>query len=668
MNSVNMDNVWQLERPEIAWGTIALFLIYISGYGLVITLTLSESIPFVATTFICTCLAYMGFTIIHDAGHGSIFRESSKLKPLERAMGWVAGVPLMLVPFNLFKIIHDRHHAYTNDPELDPDHFIWHKSWYGVLLNCLYIPMQYHILSVTKLAHDKKVRQTYPTTLFYFSVIIISLILLIQLGFMTELIFLVFIPNVLAVIMLALFFDYIPHYPHKSLNRYNNARIYPSRILNILLLGQNYHLTHHLYPKVPWYKYRTLYLRIKSDLAEHNAPIEKVFSTKEFPEQYKTGTSTIEQLLRSPKTLTLMPDSGKLNMVLTISNIEKLTDDAIEISFDLPQNQSLDFISGQYLTLTKWLHGVKYTRSYSISSLPKHSPLTIAVRDTGAGGMSSYLNKQLAIGEEITVNGPFGNFIFPPTPTELNENTVIKGKAKNKATLVLFAAGSGITPILSILKSALAGKLFTKIKLIYCNKCITSTMYLAELRRLQQRYATPLTIELIISQKTSQQFNDITLINARMNETLCHSIMPEYDDSNLYYLCGPKPLQSMVTDTLQQLGVAPESIHCEQFIPEQIKPQGECYQVTINLISNQTKTISVAENQNVLSIAQQQGINMSYACSTGYCGSCKCKVVSGKTAELPISASGISPDEIEQGYTLACQCKPLGDLTLLEVD
>ncbi|RHW77397.1 2Fe-2S iron-sulfur cluster-binding protein [Colwellia sp. RSH04] len=90
--------------------------------------------------------------------------------------------------------------------------------------------------------------------------------------------------------------------------------------------------------------------------------------------------------------------------------------------------------------------------------------------------------------------------------------------------------------------------------------------------------------------------------------------------------------------------------------------------MTINLISNQTKTISVAENQNVLSIAQQQGINMSYACSTGYCGSCKCKMVSGKAAELPISASGISHDEIEQGYTLACQCKPLGDLTLLEVD
>lgn len=656
-----MDNVWQLERPAIAWGTITLFLIYLSSYTITITMTLSGSMPFPLATFICIFLAYMGFTILHDAGHGSIFTEKSRLKPFERIMGWIAGVPLILVPFNLFKILHDRHHAFTNDPELDPDHFIMSKSWYGVVLNCLYIPIQYHILSVTKLANDKKIRQTYPTSIIYFTVIISGIALFIQQGFLTELIFLLFIPNFFAVIMLVLFFDYIPHHPHKSLNRFNNSRVYPSRLLNILLLGQNYHLVHHLYPKVPWYKYRTLYLRIRSELAEHNAPIEKVFSTREFPEQYKANNKPIEKMLCSPKTLSLTPDGGKFNMVLSVNNIKVITDGTVEINFELPKNQRLHFKSGQYITLTKWLHGVKYTRSYSLCSLPEESRLTIAVRDTGSGGMSTYLNNQLKIGDEMTVNGAFGNFIFPPTDSKfINEST-------SETTLLLFAAGSGITPILSILKHALTLKTFSKVRLIYCNRSINSTMYFNELQQLQQRYSASFDLDLIVTQETMAQIDNINVITGRLDAQLCSSLMPKHNPANLYYLCGPLELQAMVVDTLNTMGVAQPQIHNEQFIPAQVQPQGERYLVKVTLISNEVKDIAVAQNQTVLSIAQEQGVNMSYACGSGYCGSCKCKVVEGKTSPLPLSASGISNDEIEQGYTLACQCKPLSNVTLTEV-
>ena len=147
--------VWQDYVPDIAWGTVLLFGVYLAGYYVVIDLALSGVIPYALATIFCAYLAYVGFTVMHDAGHGSIVKVGSKYKPLETLMGWMAGIPLLISPFPFFRRIHDRHHAFTNDPDRDPDHYTFGDKWYQVALNCLYIPIRYHWLSVTELRDVK---------------------------------------------------------------------------------------------------------------------------------------------------------------------------------------------------------------------------------------------------------------------------------------------------------------------------------------------------------------------------------------------------------------------------------------------------------------------------------------------------------------------------------
>ena len=145
-----LDEVWQHALPKtIAWGRVALFVGLVAAYATTLLAVSKDAISYWAATPICAYLAYACFTVLHDAGHGSIVAKGSRLKPLETILGWICAVPLLLVPYRAFQKIHDRHHAFTNDPDRDPDHFSFGDRWYQVVLNCLFIPIQYHKLIFT---------------------------------------------------------------------------------------------------------------------------------------------------------------------------------------------------------------------------------------------------------------------------------------------------------------------------------------------------------------------------------------------------------------------------------------------------------------------------------------------------------------------------------------
>ena len=195
---------------------------------------------------------------MHDAGHGNIVKIGSKLKPLETILGWVSSLPLLMAPYRAFQRMHDRHHAFTNDPERDPDHFGHSDSWLLVVRSALILPIRYHWMIFTKLRHIKVIRATYPTTGLYFLFVGGCLWSFTKAGYGLEVVTFALVPSVIATLLLATFFDYIPHHPHRSLDPYHGSRIYTGPLLNLLLLGQNYHLIHHLYPRVPWYLYKGL--------------------------------------------------------------------------------------------------------------------------------------------------------------------------------------------------------------------------------------------------------------------------------------------------------------------------------------------------------------------------------------------------------------------------
>lgn len=637
----NYTSLWQDNIPHIAWGSVLLFIGYILGYGLIITLTTQGILPYPIASFFCIYLAYVGFTIVHDAGHGSIIEEGSLLKPIESIMGWISAVPLLLIPYSMFKHIHNRHHAYTNDPERDPDHFSFGKKWYQVALNCLFIPLKYHIMAHTTLRHDPCIRRTHLTSLLYFLVIGFSITILMTSGFAKDVIYLLLIPNVFAVFILALLFDYLPHHPHKSLARYHNSRVYPSKWLNFLLLGQNYHLIHHMYPKVPWYLYRNVYLQTLPDLIKRNAPIEDI------------GKGPRAGFLRSPHVKSLQPDGAAINRLLAVDKVEQLTDESISVKFKLPNNQPLKFSAGQYLTISKCFDGKQVTRCYSICSSPKENDLTIAVKAVSGGLMSNFLNNKLSPQQELIVKGPYGSFIYPPAHEKRTE------------LLTLIAVGSGITPILSILKTSLFTEENTRIKLIYADENKSSLMFYHQLEQLKEQFSQRFQIHYVL--KDNREL--VHAMQGRINKSALKVLLADLTTGRNndiladtdFYLCGATELKRDLLSIFDGK-INDTRVHTEQFTQSLASPRGRLHKIDIKIANEQSHTISVASNQTLLEVALANDINLPHGCSSGHCGSCICKVEQGKANNICDDVAGLSRAEKAAGYVLSCQCKPLEDM------
>jgi len=650
-NETNYTSMWQDSVPDIAWGTLLLFIGIILAYVLVISYTAGGQISYPIATLICSYLAFASFTVMHDAGHGSIFKMGSTLKPIESLVGWIASIPMIIVPYRIFQKTHDRHHAFTNDPERDPDYISEQKTWFGLLCNLYYTPIKYHIMSLTSLRQIKVISDTYPSSIAYIIVVYGSLIALSLNGYLLEVVCFALIPVVIALFFLVMFFDYVPHHPHKSLGRYQNTRIFEGRIFNILLLGQNFHLIHHLYPRLPWYKYQGVYIDILPELERNGAPIETIGSGK------RPG------FMKSPNVNNLQHGDGLLHRVLKVSHIEHLTADALAVNFEMPCGETLHYNSGQYITISKWLAGDQQTRCYSLCSAPENRLLKIAVRETPDGLVSGYMKQRLQVGDELIIQGPFGDFIYPPK------------HEKQIDDLVLIAGGSGITPILSILETALHKESINNIYLIYACRDIRSIMFFEHLKELQEEHSNRFHLNYVISEPSELAQGKSGRLDEFMLATLLpwhtsDSQVPESVNSRIenteYYICGPEGLKNTVIDSLESFTVDSDRVHAEQFVSAVTKPVGKLHTVDITLADGQQHALNVASNQNVLEVAKAEGVILPHACGNGTCGSCKLKVDSGEVADISDSTPGIVANEKTAGYTLACQCRPMSSIKLSE--
>jgi len=642
----NYASVWQDYAPNIAWGTILLFVVYLLGYYFTISSAMDGSLSYLSASLLCSILVYVGFTILHDAGHGSIIRMGSAFKPLETIMGWVSSLPFLFLSYVFFQKIHDRHHAFANDPDRDPDHYYLAGTWYGVILNCLGLPVQYHILALTKLRHIKAISDTFLATFVYQCVVFSILGGLTFLGYGTEVLYFALIPLPLAVFVLAMTFDYVPHHPHKSLDRFHDTRIYPSKVLNVLLLGQCYHLIHHMYPRLPWYQYQAVYKKILPYLEENNAPIEDI------------GPGLRPGFMKSPNTNSLLDGGKSVNMVLKVGSIDRLTTDAVAVTFELPAGEKLYYQAGQYITVSKWLNDEQQTRCYSLCTSPNTSgekgELTVGVRHTPNGLVSGFMNEGLEAGDELIVKGPFGDFVYPPVRA--------KGQVADIDNLVLIAAGSGITPILSILEAALHESSASVIHLIYASRSIDSMMFMPQVEALIASNPNRLKVTYVV-EKNNLISTDMP---GRLDSKRLISLLPSSANTE-FYVCGPEGLKNMVVQTLASTNISANRVHVEQFVATVTEPVGELHQVDIKLAQGHQHVLKVASNQTVLEVANAEGIKIPHACGNGTCGTCKFKVDEGVVADVCDSIPGITSEETDAGFTLACQCKPMGSVTISEV-
>lgn len=634
----NHTSIWQQSVPDIAWGTIGLFLGLLAGYALVLSSTLVGALPYPVATVILSLLAFVSFTVAHDAGHGNVFKLGSRLKPLESVMGWIAAIPFVVVPYRLFQKIHDRHHAFTNDPERDPDYFKGPHDWRAIALTALQLPLRYHLISVTTLRHDLVFRRTYASTLIFLTLTLGSLIGLCLNGYALEVLYLVLAPPLIAGPFLAMVFDFIPHFPHKALGRYHNTNIYGGRLLNVLLLGQNYHLIHHMFPRLPWYKYRQVYLRIKPDLEANGAAIYE---------------STWPSFKPSDSSNGFQRAGAAVDMVLRVADIERLTASSVAIRFANPVGPALKYSAGQYITVSKLLNGVQSTRCYSLCTSPDTRQLSIGVRATEGGLVSNYLNRELRVGDELIVQGPFGNFVYPPKqPLATTE-------------LLLIAGGSGITPIKAILESALADITVKRIHLLYANRSPEEVMFASELAQLQIQYEERFKVTYVCESAPT----DWVGTRGRLSQDTLSALLSLDGGSTAHqtaYVCGPLGLKDLALATFAAEGVDAQRVFVEQFAAAAQAPEGEQFHVEIVLADGQSKSIRVASNQTVLEVAKAQGISIPHACCVGTCGTCKVKVEQGKVVPIADTIPGILREEQDEGFTLACQCRRLSALRLQE--
>ncbi|MET6989565.1 2Fe-2S iron-sulfur cluster-binding protein [Sediminicola arcticus] len=331
---------------------------------------------------------------------------------------------------------------------------------------------------------------------------------------------------------------------------------------------------------------------------------------------------------------------------LTVHQVKSLTADSVAITFTIPKNliQTFLFTSGQYITIKKEIKGIELRRAYSISSSPSCGNITIGVKKVDKGGFSDYANSKISAGDVLEVMPPEGRFLFKPTD-----------KVKNVAA---FAAGSGITPIISIARTVLASNPKNKFMLVYGNKSYKETMFYTELVKLQLEYANRFFIYFICSQEQEADslFGriDVSTVNFALNNK--HKDI-NFDD---YYLCGPEAMINLVTDTLKEASISEDKIHFELFtsteimdeLPEHIEGQS---QITITL-DDEEFTFSMDKKTLVLDAVLKENIDAPYSCQGGVCSSCIARVTEGK-AEM-VKNQILTDGEIAEGLILTCQAHP----------
>ncbi|ELZ5940283.1 MULTISPECIES: 1,2-phenylacetyl-CoA epoxidase subunit PaaE [Providencia] len=345
---------------------------------------------------------------------------------------------------------------------------------------------------------------------------------------------------------------------------------------------------------------------------------------------------------------------------LSIAAIERDTADAVAVTFSVPDElrEQYRYHPGQHLTLKALVNGEDLRRCYSICSSPDEGVLKIGVKAIHEGRFSNFINQQLHVGDCIDVMIPQGKFGYLP-------------KVTTQARYLAVAAGSGITPLLSIIKSTLQTEPNSRFTLIYGNKNSRSVMFKESIADLKNQYAERFQVLYLFSQE--QQ--DSQLLSGRINKPQLVALgktLLNFQQFDRAFVCGPEAMMDDVQSALSECGMKPEHIHSERFNTSNMKfrPSAalstDSRQVSIHL-DGRTMTINMdSQDDSILDAALRQGADLPYACKGGVCATCKCKLKSGDV-EMGVNYS-LEPDQIADGYILSCQAWPKGDGVVLDFD
>jgi ring-1,2-phenylacetyl-CoA epoxidase subunit PaaE len=368
-----------------------------------------------------------------------------------------------------------------------------------------------------------------------------------------------------------------------------------------------------------------------------------------------TGTTSTQQQVAASRT------HGVFH-TLRVADVERLTPEAVAVTFGVPADlaEAYTFTAGQHLTLRTTIDGEEVRRSYSICSPPSAGRLRVAVKLLEGGAFSGHANAGLQVGDELDVMRPAGRFGVPLDPAQ----------SKRYAAIV---AGSGITPVMSVLGTVLETEPGSTFTLVYGNRDSGSVMFVEELEDLKDRQPTRLQLMHVLSREPQ----DAELLHGRIDDAKLARLLDEVvrpQDVDEWLLCGPFAMVQQVHATLVARGVPKPRIHLELFHVDGEQPRiarrttaGETgtARVTVRL-DGRTSTFPMPDEGSVLDATLAVRADAPFACKGGVCGTCRAKVVEGHVEMARNYA--LEPAEVEAGFVLACQSVPTTPTVVLDFD
>lgn len=351
---------------------------------------------------------------------------------------------------------------------------------------------------------------------------------------------------------------------------------------------------------------------------------------------------------------------------LSVVKIEKKTKECVAVTFEIPDELKNKFVfkAGQYFTLQKEINGEDIRRSYSICSSPDETGITIAIKKLDHGKFSTWANTKLKVGDKLDVMPPSGNFIIPENP-EPHE-------------FVFFAAGSGITPIISQIKFILKKYPKAGVTLFFGNKNFESIIFREELETLKNKYIQRIAIHHIFTKEKT----GVPLLYGRIDKEKCILLSKHLFNihtADAFFICGPNDMIFEVKEALVEIGVPIAKIHMELFNTEGLRrdidksateltgtEKSQLSEIAIQLDGDVFEFELEYGGQNLLDAALANGADLPFACKGGVCSTCKAKITKGDVV-MDINYA-LEPYEVEAGFVLLCQSHPRSPQIYIDFD
>jgi len=632
--------------PSLAWPTVFLYFGTLVLFGVEMYGFFVAGWSHWVTVPIGAAVTFLMFSVSHESTHHAISTNTR----VNNLFGHIS-IPFFVLwaVFPLLKFIHIEHHRNTNESKsIDPDAWCEEGPTWQLPLRWATIDLWYLVFYLRRI-RTRPLSESVPAVALLVVVMGLFAALTVA-GYGQAVLWAYLIPQRLGIIVLAWWFDYLPHNGLEATQRQDKyratrVRVGAEGVLTPLFVYQNYHLVHHLHPSVPFYRYVRAWRRNEQAYLDRNAAISTWFGRSLSPSEYRAWRRITDQY---------EPDQGSGQRptfyTLRVSAVEKLTDDSTLVTFHVPDDLAFRYryLQGQHVTLRAVVDGQDLRRSYSLVEPVSAETIRVAVKQVEGGAFSTYVNETLAVGDLLDVMTPTGQFQVHLEPTDRRE-------------FVGVAAGSGITVMMSTIATTLEVEPESRFTLLYGNRTTDSTMFRRELDALQDKFGGRLTVHHVLSREAGAP------LSGRLGADRVRELVPDQAAVDAWFLCGPEALVIELKEFLgdQQAPVLSELFHRDSVGHADIDVD-LLSEVTVALDGVETTFSLRSTGETILDAALEEGIDPPYSCAGGACGTCRAKVLLGRA--VMDQNHVLDDDEVERGYVLTCQAHPVTDEIRVDYD